>query len=196
MIEERRALAVAGDGDPPPLAGRDRNLVADEAALLSAPGREAVADRVLRDTIGLGPLEELLRDPDVEEVLVNGHDEVWIERRGRLIRTDVSFPGEDGLRDVIERVLGPIGRRVDELSPMADGRLPDGSRVNVVIPPLSVDGPAVSIRRFAGRPSGSRRAARPRYLRRRLLELLRTAVRVASEPDHQRRHRLRARPPS
>lgn len=161
LIEERRALAVAGDDDPPPLADAVREIVDCDAALLSGAGREAVADRVLRDTIGLGPLEELLRDPEVEEVLVNGHREIWIERRGRLIRTDVSFPGEEGLRDVIERVLGPIGRRVDELSPMADGRLADGSRVNVVIPPLSVDGPAVSIRRFAGvRPDPAELRAR------------------------------------
>ena len=176
LIEERRALAVAGTGDPPPLPDAIGVLVADHAALLSAPVRERVADRVLRDTVGLGPLEELLRDPEVEEVLVNGHDEVWVERRGRLIRTEVAFPGEDGLRDVIERVLGPIGRRVDELSPMADGRLPDGSRVNVIIPPLSVDGPAVSIRRFAGiRPDPAELLARGSFDER-LLELLRTAV--------------------
>ena len=176
LIEERRALAVAGTGDPPPLPDAIEVLVADHAALLSAPVRERVADRVLRDTVGLGPLEELLRDPEVEEVLVNGHDEVWVERRGRLIRTEVAFPGEDGLRDVIERVLGPIGRRVDELSPMADGRLPDGSRVNVIIPPLSVDGPAVSIRRFAGiRPDPAELLARGSFDER-LLEPLRTAV--------------------
>ena len=176
LIEERRALAVAGTGDPPPLPDAIGVLVDDHAALLSAPVRERVADRVLRDTVGLGPLEELLRDPEVEEVLVNGHDEVWVERRGRLIRTEVAFPGEDGLRDVIERVLGPIGRRVDELSPMADGRLPDGSRVNVIIPPLSVDGPAVSIRRFAGiRPDPAELLARGSFDER-LLELLRIAV--------------------
>ena len=176
LIEERRALAVAGTGDPPPLPDGIRVLVADRAALLSAPVQQRVADRVLRDTVGLGPLEELLRDPEVEEVLVNGHDEVWVERRGRLTRTAVVFPGEDGLRDVIERVLGPIGRRVDELSPMADGRLPDGSRVNVIIPPLSVDGPALSIRRFAGiRPDPAELLARGSFDER-LLELLRTAV--------------------
>jgi len=176
LIDERRALAVAGD-DPPPLGDAVRVLVDREAALLSGPGRKAVADRVLRDTVGLGPLEELLRDPEVEEVMVNGHREVWIERRGRLLRTDVSFPGEESLRDMIERVLGPIGRRVDELSPMADGRLADGSRVNVVIPPLSVDGPAVSIRRFAGvRPDPAELTARGTFDER-LLAVLEGAVR-------------------
>ncbi len=150
LIEQRRALAVAGSRDAPELPAAVRDLVAEDAALLSAPARELVAERVLRETVGLGPLEELLRDPDVEEVLVNGHEDVWVERAGRLERVAIGFDDEEGLRDVIERVLGPIGRRVDELSPMADGRLPDGSRVNVVIPPLAVDGPALSIRRFAG----------------------------------------------
>ncbi|MCB0864476.1 MAG: CpaF family protein [Solirubrobacterales bacterium] len=176
LIERRRAAAVARDGDRAELPVAVREVVDQHAALLSEERREELADRVLRDTVGLGPLEELLRDPEVEEVMVNGHEEVWIERRGRLERTEVSFADEGQLRDVIERVLGPIGRRVDELSPMADGRLADGSRVNVIIPPLSVGGPAVSIRRFAGiRPS-------PYELLRRgsvdaeLLELLRAAI--------------------
>jgi len=150
LIEQRRALAVAGAERVPALPEAIAGLVADDAALLSEAARAEVADRVLRETVGLGPLEELLRDPEVEEVLVNGHEEIWVERGGRLRRTEIEFDDEEGLRDVIERVLGPIGRRVDELSPMADGRLPDGSRVNVVIPPLAVDGPALSIRRFAG----------------------------------------------
>jgi pilus assembly protein CpaF len=154
LVEQRRAIAVSGSREAPPLPEAVRDLVDAEAAVLSPPRREGLADRVLRDTVGLGPLEVLLRDPEVEEVMVNGHEEVWVERRGRLERSDVRFAGEPELRDVIERVLGPVGRRVDELSPMADGRLADGSRVNVVIPPLSVDGPAMSIRRFAGfRPS-------------------------------------------
>jgi len=176
LIDARRSLAVAGELEPPPLTEAIRALVAERAALLSNADREEVAERVLRDTVGLGPLEPLLEDPDVEEVMVNGHRDVWIERRGELVRTDVSFAGEDDLRDVIERILGPIGRRVDELSPMADGRLADGSRVNVVIPPLAVDGPSVSIRRFAGvRPGPDELVARE-TLDRELLGLLRAAV--------------------
>ncbi len=109
-------------------------------------------------------------------MLVNGHREVWIERRGRLVRTEVAFRDEEQLRDLIERVLGPIGRRVDELSPMADGRLADGSRVNVIIPPLAVDGPSLSIRRFAGiRPDPDELVARGTFDIE-LLELLRAAV--------------------
>jgi pilus assembly protein CpaF len=112
-----------------------------------------VRDFILRETIGLGPLEELLADPQVEEVMVNGAEHVYVERGGRIDRTDVRFESEAALRDAIERILAPLGRRVDELSPMADARLGDGSRVNVIIPPLAVDGPALSIRRFtAARP--------------------------------------------
>ena len=125
-------------------------LVAADAAVLSAAMRAQLVELMLRDTVGLGPLEELLSDPEVEDVMVNGPDEVYVERRGRMERTDVAFGDEQELRDAIERILAPLGRRVDELSPMADARLADGSRVNVVIPPLSVDWPVLSIRRFAG----------------------------------------------
>ncbi len=92
--------------------------------------------------------------------MVNGPDDVYVERGGRIERTEVSFASEGALRDAIERILAPLGRRVDELSPMVDARLADGSRVNVVIPPLAVDGPALSIRRFTGRPPRPRRAGR------------------------------------
>ena len=147
FIERRRA--AAGAGRPVGEAASDlAELVDERAALLSEPLREELCARVIRDTVGLGPLEELLADEEVEEILVNGHGEVWLERGGRLERTAVAFDGDQHLRDVIERILGPLGRRVDELSPIADGRLPDGSRVNVIIPPLAVDGPMVSIRRF------------------------------------------------
>lgn len=176
LIDERRSLAVAGETDPPPLPDAVHALVAKRAAVLSDGDRGEVADRVLRDTVGLGPLETLLDDPDVEEVMVNGHREVWVERRGKLSRTGVEFAGEAELRDVIERILGPIGRRVDELSPMADGRLPDGSRVNVVLPPLAVDGPAVSIRRFAGIRPGPEELVARGTLDPELLDLLRAAV--------------------
>ena len=116
--------------------------------------REQIAGLILRDTVGLGPLEELLADDEVEEVMVNGHDSVYVERHGRIERTDVRFASEQALRDAIERILAPAGRRVDELNPMADARLADGSRINVVIPPLAVDGPALSVRRFAAERPG------------------------------------------
>ena len=125
--------------------------------MLPAARRVELAELILRDAVGLGPLEELLADPDVEDVLVNAPDQVFVERRGRVARVDVRFDSEQDLRDTIERILAPLGRRVDELSPMADARLSDGSRVNVVLPPLAVDSPTVSIRRFAGqRPDVTR----------------------------------------
>jgi pilus assembly protein CpaF len=154
LIERRRAEAAAGKRPTADLPAAVDELVESEAALLPLPERDEVISRILRDTVGLGPLEDLLADPGVEEVMVNGHDRVFIERRGRIEATTVRFADEADLRNAIERILAPLGRRVDELSPMVDARLPDGSRVNVVIPPLAVDGPAVSIRRFAAARPG------------------------------------------
>ena len=119
-----------------------------EAGSLPGDEREALCRRVLLLATGLGPLEPLLSDPSVDEVMVNGPGEVYVERRGRIERTGVSFGGEAELMHAIERVLAPLGRRVDEASPMCDARLPDGSRVNVVIPPLSLGGPCLTVRRF------------------------------------------------
>jgi pilus assembly protein CpaF len=153
LLERRRAEAAAGrDGGE--LAEAVRELVDEEAALLGERDREEIAARVIRDSVGLGPLEVLLADPSVEEVMVNGPGRVYVERGGRIERTEVTFAGEEELRNAIERILAPLGRRVDELSPMVDARLADGSRVNVVIPPLAIDGPALSIRRFGARRPG------------------------------------------
>jgi pilus assembly protein CpaF len=154
LVERRRAEAAAGTEPDAPLEEAVRELVDREAALLSDSRRERLAELVLRDTVGLGPLEQLLHDDAVEEVMVNGPDNVYVERGGRIERTEVAFESERALRDAIERILAAAGRRVDELSPMADARLADGSRVNVVIPPLAVDGPAISIRRFSRRRPG------------------------------------------
>jgi pilus assembly protein CpaF len=156
LVERRRAEAAAGRAAGEDLTEAVRTLVDDEAAILPTGIRNDVAERILRDTVGLGPLEELLADPSVEEVMVNGPDRVYVERGGRIELTGVSFAGGGILRDTIERILAPLGRRVDELSPMVDARLADGSRVNVVIPPLSVEGPAISIRRFASVRPGPR----------------------------------------
>jgi pilus assembly protein CpaF len=149
LVERRRAEATAGRSSPLDLPAAVHELVDTEAAVLSEGRRGRIVDLILRDTVGLGPLEELLADPEVEEVMVNGHERVYVERRGQVEQAEVRFSSEQALRDAIERILAPIGRRVDELSPMADARLADGSRVNVIIPPLAVDGPALSVRRFA-----------------------------------------------
>ncbi|HEX3734152.1 MAG TPA: CpaF family protein [Solirubrobacterales bacterium] len=153
LVERRRAEAAAGGRGVTDLDQTVRELVDEEAAVLTAADRAEIAARVIRDSVGLGPLEILLADPAVEEVMVNGPDRVFVERGGRIEETAIAFADEEELRNAIERILAPLGRRVDELSPMVDARLADGSRVNVVIPPLAIDGPALSIRRFgASRP--------------------------------------------
>jgi pilus assembly protein CpaF len=151
LVERRRGEAAAGRMPVDGLADEIHELVVSEAALLGDLDRAAVEARIARDTVGLGPLEDLLADPSVEEVMVNGPDRVYVERGGRLEETEIGFADEEELRNAIERILAPLGRRIDELSPMVDARLPDGSRVNAVIPPLAIDGPALSIRRFAAR---------------------------------------------
>src|SRR5215218_6011093 len=141
--------------DPAPgtdAARRIRALVDAEAAVLDAPTRDDLAARVAELAFGLGPLEPLLADPQVDEVMVNGPAEVWVERAGRLERAGAAFASAAALRHAIERILAPLGRRADEAEPLCDARLPDGSRVNVVLPPLAVDGPVLTIRRF--RPRG------------------------------------------
>jgi pilus assembly protein CpaF len=154
LVERRRAEAAAGRDAGGDLADAVRELVDERAVLLNVADRDEIAARIVRDSVGLGPLEVLLADPAVEEVMVNGPGRVYVERAGRIEATGVAFADEEELRSAIERILAPLGRRVDELSPMVDARLADGSRVNVVIPPLAIDGPAVSIRRFGARRPG------------------------------------------
>src|SRR3954447_23212670 len=145
-----RLIAEAGGGEGD-LHGRIRALVDREAALLDAASRAELVARVAERSFGLGPLEPLLGDPEVDEVMVNGAGPVWVERAGRLEATGVAFGSDDDVRHAIERILAPLGRRVDEAEPLCDARLPDGSRVNVVIPPLALDGPVLTIRRFRRR---------------------------------------------
>src|SRR3954462_5302697 len=141
---ERAREGAAGGG----LEDEVRALVDDEAGPLPEAERDALAERVVLLASGLGPLEPLLGDQAVDEVMVNGHGAVFVERAGRIERTGVRFADEGELMHAIERILAPLGRRVDESSPLCDARLPDGSRVNVVIPPLSLSGPCLTIRRF------------------------------------------------
>jgi pilus assembly protein CpaF len=176
LIERRRVAAAGGGLAAVDLADEVHALVEEEAVLLGQATREELATRIVRDTIGLGPLEDLLADPSVEEVMVNGPDEVYVERAGRIEAVDVRFPDEEELRNAIERILAPLGRRIDELSPMVDARLADGSRVNVVIPPLAVDGPALSIRRFGAERPGPRELVERGSLTAAQCELLEQAV--------------------
>ncbi len=123
-----------------------------ENPLLNRMERERLIDEVLDETFGFGPLEILLKDPTISDILVNGPFNIWVERRGKLEKTDVKFRDNEHLLQIIDRIVSKVGRRVDETSPMVDARLPDGSRVNAVIPPLALDGPSLSIRRFGANP--------------------------------------------
>lgn len=178
LVERRRAEAAAGRSAAAELREAVRELVDEEAVLLGAADRDEVVDRIVRDSVGLGPLEILLADPAVEEVMVNGPDRVYVERGGRIEPTTVAFADEEELRNAIERILAPLGRRVDELSPMVDARLADGSRVNVVIPPLALDGPAISIRRFGARRPDPDELVELGTLNQAQLDALRAAIRA------------------
>jgi pilus assembly protein CpaF len=125
-----------------------QNLLAGEPEALNLEERDALIRQILDEIFGLGPLEPLMQDPEISDVMVNGASKVWIERHGRLHETDVRFQDEQHLRQVIDRIVSNVGRRIDDSSPMVDARLPDGSRVNAVIPPVALDGSYLSIRKF------------------------------------------------
>jgi pilus assembly protein CpaF len=124
-------------------------LMTEEAAPLSLRQRKVIIKRIEDEIMGLGPLEPLLADKSISDILVNGAKSVYIERRGKLVKTDVTFHDDAHLLNTIDRIVSAVGRRIDESSPMVDARLKDGSRVNAIIPPLAIDGPSMSIRRFA-----------------------------------------------
>jgi pilus assembly protein CpaF len=128
------------------------NLVASENIPLTRAERERLVVEIQHETLGLGPLEPLLQDPSISDILVNGPDQVYIEKNGLLHKTEVFFKDNDHLMMIIERIVSKVGRRIDESSPLVDARLKDGSRINVIIPPLAIDGPSVSIRRFGVNP--------------------------------------------
>jgi len=127
-------------------------LLTEESSALTGRQREALVESVVSELIGLGPLEPLLQDESISEIMVNGPDQVYVERAGRLVKAEAVFDDAAHLMRIIERILSPLGRRVDESSPMADGRLEDGSRVNIILPPLAVNGPILTIRKFARLP--------------------------------------------
>jgi len=150
---------------------RSRNLPLNQAE------QGQLVDELLDDLLGLGPLEPLLRDPDISDILINGHDNVYVEKGGKLSKVDVNFHDNTRLMHVIDRIVGAIGRRVDESNPMVDARLQDGSRVNAIIPPLALDGPVVSIRRFGKKPVGVQDLIRHGSVPRPILAVLRACVR-------------------
>jgi pilus assembly protein CpaF len=173
-----RLLAGAAEGEEAALPARIRALVDREAGVLDETHRAQLSTRIAERAFGLGPLEPLLADPAVEEVMVSGTAPAWIERGGRLERTEARFAREQDLRDAIERILAPLGRRVDDAEPLCDARLPDGSRVNVVLPPLALDGPALTIRRFRRQGFAPEDLVANGTLPEALLDLLARAVRA------------------
>ena len=155
-----------------------QELVANSNTPLSGVERERLSREVLDEVFGLGPLEPLLQDPTINDILVNTFKRVYIERAGILEKTNVVFKDDAHLMHIIDKIVSAVGRRVDESSPMVDARLLDGSRVNVIIPPLAIDGPTVSIRRFGLVPFESEDLVKNRTLTPQILELLRGAVKA------------------
>ncbi len=153
-----------------------RNAVNSEVVPLSFAERERLSREILDEIFGLGPLEPLLKDHGISDILVNRFDRVYIERAGKLELTGLSFKDNTHLMQIIERIVSRVGRRVDESSPMVDARLPDGSRVNAIIPPLAIDGPCLSIRRFGREPVTARQMIENQSLTEGMLELLSAMV--------------------
>lgn len=153
-------------------------LVNEERTPLSLAEKDQLMDEVLDEVFGLGPLEPLLRDKTISDILVTTPKIVYVERAGKLERTGITFKDDAHLTRIIERVVSRVGRRVDESSPMVDARLPDGSRVNAVIPPLAVDGPLLSIRRFGGSPLQPVDLVRNQSITDPMLELLKACVKA------------------
>ncbi|MDQ3462455.1 MAG: Flp pilus assembly complex ATPase component TadA, partial [Actinomycetota bacterium] len=129
----------------------DRILQREDVQVSPMERRKFVRE-LIQDALGYGPLDPLLQDPTITEIMCNSFDDIWVEREGRIHATDGAFTDDVQYRQVIEKIVSAVGRRIDESSPMVDARLPDGSRVNVAIRPVAVDGPLVSIRKFAKRP--------------------------------------------
>lgn len=153
-------------------------LVIGESTPMNLQERERLATEVLDEVFGLGPLEPLLADPTISDILVNGYKRVYIERKGMLEHTNVQFRDDVHLMAIIDRIVSAIGRRIDESSPMVDARLADGSRVNAIIPPLAVDGPALSIRRFGRDPLQAEDLLRNNSLTAPMMDLLRGCVKA------------------
>src|SRR5579863_2002654 len=153
-----------------------RSAVNGEVVPLSFAERERLSREILDEIFGLGPLEQLLKDTDVSDILVNRFDRVYIERAGKIELTPLSFKDNIHLMQIIERIVSRVGRRVDESSPMVDARLADGSRVNAIIPPLALDGPCLSIRRFGREPVTARQMIENQTLTESMLELLSAMV--------------------
>jgi pilus assembly protein CpaF len=155
-----------------------QEIVGAQKVPLNAAEKERVENDLLDEVFGLGPLEPLLKDPTVSDILVNNKDVVYVERRGILERTGAKFRDDRHLMQVIDRIVSRVGRRVDESSPMVDARLPDGSRVNAIIPPLALDGPCMSIRRFGSGPVAPEALVKLKSISAEMMQILAAAVKA------------------
>ncbi len=153
-------------------------IIREQKVPLSFNEQEKIQDELLDEVFGLGPLEPLLRDPTISDILVNSKDRVFIERGGLLLKTDTVFRDDRHLLQIIDRIVSRVGRRVDESSPMVDARLPDGSRVNAIIPPLALDGPTLSIRRFGTGPLAANQLVQLKSISSEMMEMLAAAVKA------------------
>ena len=160
------------------VASMIHEIIVSQRVPLSYEQQERVQDDLLDEVFGLGPLEPLLNDPTISDILVNDRDHVFIERRGLLQRVNASFRDDRHLLQIIDRIVSRVGRRVDESTPMVDARLPDGSRVNAIIPPLALDGPAISIRRFGTGPLQASQMVELKSISPEMMETLAAAVRA------------------
>ncbi len=153
-----------------------QQIIGEQGVPLSSVERDRLAQEVLDELFGLGPLEPLLKDDTINDILVNTYSTVYVERRGILQRTNVTFKDNRHLLQIIDKIVSAVGRRVDESTPMVDARLKDGSRVNAIIPPLAIDGPILSIRRFGSSPLTAEKLVLNKALTHPMLEMLRAAV--------------------
>ena len=160
------------------VSGLIDEIIRGQGTPLSFDEQSKIQADLLDEIFGLGPLETLLRDPDVSDILVNSKDVVFVERKGRLSRTDARFRDDNHLLQIIDRIVSRVGRRVDESSPMVDARLPDGSRVNAIIPPLALDGPSMSIRRQASGPVNANRLVELKSVSPEMMMVLESAARA------------------
>ena len=171
-----RVVQLGREGVREEVAAIVEKLAAEENTPMTFQERDRLSLEVLDEVFGLGPLEPLLRDHTISDILVNTHNSVYVERNGLLERTTIQFRDDAHLMSIIDRIISAVGRRVDESSPMVDARLPDGSRVNAIIPPLAIDGPILSIRRFGRDPLTAEELVENRTLTPPMLELLRSCV--------------------
>ena len=160
------------------VSGIVKEIIADQRVPLNFDEQERIQADLLDEVFGLGPLEPLLRDPKISDILVNDKDHVFIEKGGILSRVSTSFRDDRHLLQIIDRIVSRVGRRVDESSPMVDARLPDGSRVNAIIPPLALDGPSLSIRRFGTGPLAANSLVQLKSISAEMMEVLSSAVKA------------------